>query len=395
MSPDKSKVTEKAPIKKLSPNVTAKTDLAEAELIPVNKLHFDHDNPRLSEFGITLSTSEEKILKTLWDTMDVRELVQSISASGFFKHEPIIVTREGAKAADEFIVIEGNRRLAAVKVLLHESIGEKNNWPIPHISDEARKKLSSLPAIISTRKESWRYLGFKHVNGPAKWSSFAKAQYIASVHKEYKIPLTDIAEQIGDRHRTVQRLYRGLMVLNQAQKSRVFNLDERQNSRFAFSHLYTGIDYDGISAFIGLTTEDDESETPVPDDKISQLGELCTWLYGNKKEQTQPAIASQNPDIRRLNIVLKSKEATAALRAGNTLEKSYEISKPPTQVLEDALLAAKRDLLLARTYITTGHDKSVELLKLAGTVAELADDIYTEMERKIAPPQQRVRMTED
>jgi len=75
------------------------------------------------------------------------------------------------------------------------------------LSADALNKLKELPAIISNRKESWRYLGFKHVNGPAKWSSYAKAAYIAEVHRDYKVSLADIANQIGDRHNTVQRLY--------------------------------------------------------------------------------------------------------------------------------------------------------------------------------------------
>src|SRR5581483_2003902 len=78
------------------------------------ELHFDPHNPRLAEYGIDDATDENEILKVLWDAMDVRELVQSIAASGFFPHEALIVAQEGGKS----VVIEGNRRLAAVKILL-------------------------------------------------------------------------------------------------------------------------------------------------------------------------------------------------------------------------------------------------------------------------------------
>ena len=86
----------------------------------------------------------------------------------------------------------------------------------------------------------WRFLGFKHVNGPAKWTSFAKAIYIAEVHREYNVPLADIAEQIGDRHKTVQRLFRGLMVLDQAEKMKVLisRIDITRSLRF---HTFTGL----------------------------------------------------------------------------------------------------------------------------------------------------------
>jgi hypothetical protein len=366
------------------------TESANTNFIPTSELHFDRVNPRLAEYGITPQATDDEILKTLWDAMDVRELVQSMAASGFFSHEPLIIANEKGKN----IVIEGNRRLAAVKVLLNDQIAKKNGWEIPSISSQIKKGLEKLPFIQSDRKEAWRYLGFKHVNGPAKWSSFAKAKYVADVHRAYKIPLASIAEQIGDQHRTVQRLFRGLMVLEQANKAKVYDSEDRFRQRLAFSHLYTGLDYDGISSFIDLKPEDEETENPVPKEKIKELGELCLWLYGSKKEKIPPVVESQNPDLRRLNAVLNNREAIAALRAGKELAKAFEISRPPEAVFEEALIAAKRELTTARAHLTTGYDKSDELLKIAGSVANMADDIYTEMERKRNPEKKKSRVSE-
>lgn len=360
-------------------------------LIPVDELHFDRHNPRLSEYGIDSSMPESEILKILWDAMDVRELVQSIAASGFFPHESLIVAIENQKK----IVIEGNRRLAAVKVLLNNELAGKNGWDIPAISNEAKKNLEKLPAITSDRKDSWRFLGFKHVNGPAKWSSYAKAAYIAEVHRNYQIPLAEIANQIGDRHNTVQRLYRGLMVLEQAEQAKVYDRDDRFRQRLAFSHLYTGLDYEGIANFLNIAPKESETSTPVPADKQKELGELCTWLYGSKKQQLPPVVETQNPDLRRLNAVLTNREAIAALRAGNELSKAFEISRPPTALFEEALLAAKRDLTSARATLTTGYDNSEALLRIAGSIANMADDIYTEMERKRSPKEKKSRLVEN
>ena len=350
----------------------------DAKYIKVDDLHFDHSNPRMAEYGITAATTESDILKILWEAMDVRELVQSISASGYFPHEPLIVTQEDKK----FIVIEGNRRLAAVKVLLTHKLAEDNGWEVPKLPAAALKNLSALPVIISNRKESWRYLGFKHVNGPAKWSSYAKAAYIAEVHRDYNVPLADIANQIGDRHNTVQRLYRGLMVLEQAERAKVYDREDRFRQRLAFSHLYTGLDYDGIGTFLNIAPQEKETTEPVPKNKLKELGELCIWLYGSKKEKRPPVVETQNPDLRQLNAVVANRESVAALRAGVGLAKAYEMSRPPTAVFEEALLAAKRDLMTARANLTTGYDDSEALLRIAGTVADLADDIYAEMERK-------------
>lgn len=55
---------------------------AKSEILQIKDLHFGHENPRLVEFGITKSKPELEILITLWDAMDVNELVLSMAASG-------------------------------------------------------------------------------------------------------------------------------------------------------------------------------------------------------------------------------------------------------------------------------------------------------------------------
>ncbi len=353
--------------------------------IEVSDLRFDLKNPRLAEYDLSANSNEVDVVKVLWEVMDVMELVMSIAASGFFAHEPIIVAREDGKN----VVIEGNRRLAAVKMLLDPKLAETLGVDVPPITEGARKDLRTLPAVLSTREEAWQYLGFKHVNGPAKWSSYAKSQYIADVHRNFKVPLEDIARQIGDTHRTVQRLFRGLMVIEQAERMKLFDRENRYHRHFSFSHLYTGIGYDGIASFIGLRPETEETEEPVPREKKNELRELCIWLYGSKREDKRPEIQSQNPDLRKLDAVLADGEAVAALRAGIELTLAFDMSKPSSSVFAESLYAAKRNLEKARGLVSTGYDGSDRLLTVANDVAELADDLHHDMDRKYGPRSRR------
>ena len=353
-------------------------DTEEIKMMKVSDLAFDVKNPRLVEFDLSANATEEDVIQILWEAMDVREVMMSIAASGFFLHEPLIVARENGKN----IVIEGNRRLAAVKILLNPAVAESFAAPPPPITTVEEKALAELPTVIGSRQGTWRYLGFKHVNGPAKWSSYAKSQYIADVHRKFGISLEAIARQIGDTHKTVQRLYRGLMVIEQAEQMQVFSREDRWYNHFSFSHLYAGITYPGISGFIGLRPETDEMQDPVYVEKKQELRELCLWLYGSKRDQTPPVIQSQNPHLRQLNAVVANREALAALRGGYSLEIAFEATRPSSSIFEESLLAAKRNLEKARALLSTGFDGSEELLRAAGTVANIADDLYEEMERK-------------
>lgn len=350
-----------------------------------SELQFDLKNPRLSEYDLSDNATETEVIEVLWEAMDVWELVLSIAASGFFPHEPIIVAKEDGRNT----VIEGNRRLAAVRLLLDPKLAENFGVEIPIIAPEKRENLRKLPVLLSTREGAWRFLGFKHVNGPAKWSSYAKSQYIADVHRVYKEPLEEIARQIGDTHRTVQRLFRGLMVFEQAERMRVFDRNDRYQRHFSFSHLYTGIDYEGIASFIGLHSETEESEDPVPIEKKNELKELCAWLYGSKREDRRPVIRSQNPDLRYLNAVLANREAVAALRAGTDLTVAFEFSRPSSTVFGESLYAAKRSLEKARSLVTTGYDGSNDLLTVANDLAEIAADLFDDMYRRHSPRRNR------
>ena len=87
-------------------------DSVNIEWMKVSDLSFDLKNPRLPEFDLPNDSTEVDVIRVLWEAMDVRELVMSISASGFFRHEPLIVVQEDGKN----VVIEGNRRPAAAPV---------------------------------------------------------------------------------------------------------------------------------------------------------------------------------------------------------------------------------------------------------------------------------------
>src|SRR5438477_8861944 len=84
------------------------------ERVSPDKLFFDAKNPRLAEYALGSKPTQLELLRILWEKMAVDELVLSIASRGYFTHEPIFVTEERGK----FIVLEGNRRLAAVKLLL-------------------------------------------------------------------------------------------------------------------------------------------------------------------------------------------------------------------------------------------------------------------------------------
>lgn len=348
--------------------------MANIEYISSANLVFDDQNPRMVEFGVA-DYNEEQLINLLWKEMAVEELVMSILALGFFDHEPLYVMR---REDGKFVVLEGNRRLAAIRSILNPGIvrGDKMRKFEDRITPEIKNKLEEeIPVIVlASRQDAWRLLGFKHVNGPAKWGSFAKAKYIVDVHRKFGISLDKIAEQIGDTNKTVNKLYQGMMVIEQAEKNAEFSIDDIQSPRLYYSHLYTALGYEKFRAFLGIT-EDAAIDTPVPVEKYHCLQEVMDWIYGSKKRGVEQCIKTQNPDLRRFVEVLGNELCVAALRASNSLEIAFDLTIKDDEALRDALVKARLSLDKAASKVG-GFGGDEGLVRQAGTVFKLAQSIY-------------------
>lgn len=361
-------------------NVTKKDMIMpHIDYIASANLLFDGQNPRMVEFGVN-EYSEEQLINLLWREMAVEELVMSILAMGFFDHEPLYVMR---RSDGKMIVLEGNRRLAAIKSILNPEMvkGDRMRKFEKRITPEITDKLTNrIPVIeLASREDAWRLLGFKHVNGPAKWGSYAKAKYIVDIHRNFNISLEQIAEQIGDTNKTVKKLYQGMMVIEQAEKNSEFSIDDIKTPRLYYSHLYTALGYEKFRNYLGIT-DDADIDTPVPVDRYRNLQEVMDWVYGSKKRDVEPIIRTQNPDLKRFVGVLDNEQSITAMRMGRSLEVACDLSIETSAALQEYLVEAKIALEKVSSKLS-GYDGNDGLLRQAGTIANLADEVYDRMEK--------------
>jgi len=84
--------------------------------LKVTSLRLDVDNPRLSE--TTNSNSQSQIIEYLIEKEKVYELAKDILSLGYFLNERPIVVKE----KNRFHVLEGNRRVAACKILINPDL---------------------------------------------------------------------------------------------------------------------------------------------------------------------------------------------------------------------------------------------------------------------------------
>lgn len=347
-------------------------------LEPYENLLLDPENPRLAELKLTIK-DQDVILHWLWKNKAVSELVDSMLAGGYWPHEELFVSKEAGK----LVVIEGNRRLAAVKLLMEPEtrarLSIKDDWsPSPQVIES----LKQLPVIVQPRAEIWGYVGFKHLNGPQPWDSIAKAQYIHRVHTNFGISLKEIASTLGDQNDTVERMYRGYLVLRQSMDEGLFNPENRTKPKFAFSHLWTALGYKSVQDFLGVTQDQLLKGQLLPKKNRQKLGELMLWLYGNKEEDIEPKVRSQNPHLREMAEVLESSRGLQFLRSGLPLAVALDAARGDSRLFQDAMSKAEAELRTASRFVATGYSGDTELLETATNILKLAKTLASTMGRQ-------------
>ena len=295
---------------------------------PAN-LRLDLRNPRVPDEAFE---TEDEVVEYLLDHADLDELIQSIWSSGWLDYEPLIVLN------DDNVVLEGNRRLAALRILASRELRERLKIELPEepaasaLPDEIRIRR------VASRRDARDYIGFKHINGPFKWDALAKAKYAAEwLHDGGDI--NQISRRLGDNHNTVRRLVNGWNVLQQG-LALGFDREQTTKKSFPFSHLYTALARPNVRQYLGLSDDVSEvlQERPVPGDRVDQLRTLLSWLYGQRNEPS--VIGSQNPDLNRLVEVIGNENALAMLEATRNLQVAYD-------QVEDKSLQFSRTLMLA------------------------------------------------
>ena len=361
--------------------------LRKTHVVEVDYLRLDSKNPRL--LGKSADANESQIVAHLYRAEDLSELLESIAANGYLDIEPLIVLAEN----DSLIVLEGNRRLAAIRLFrdshLVQTVREESQIKItiPSISEQHMETLDRVSVYrVQSREDARSFVGFKHINGAARWDSYAKAKFAADWYRSNQATLDDIAKQIGDRHATIKRMVSAIYVLEQAKECGVFSIDDRVRTQFSFSHLYTALSRGPYMKYLGLEpnwTSFEPKPNPIPPENIDQLTEVLHWIYGSKEHEIDPVVRSQNPDIRRLAEILENNAALLVLRASKSLDEAHDSVLPADHKLSSSLIRAREDIRDASNNLRgfDGQDDSV--VNIAADVSESAQAVHSRLIQKV------------
>jgi hypothetical protein len=155
------------------------TKKLKVELRSVTTLQLDARNPRLT--GSAGRATQRQLIQYLFQHYDAIELARSIARNGFFIIEPLLAVHEG----DRVVVVEGNRRLAALKALKDPSLLEQ---PAQRQVESLASRvvdpsdIATVPVIIApSRKATDRILATRHAPPPRlqlRWEKENRSRFI-------------------------------------------------------------------------------------------------------------------------------------------------------------------------------------------------------------------------
>jgi hypothetical protein len=277
------------------------------ELWQVSRLDLDAENARLPE-DLTDST-QAGLIRYFEEAYELEELAWSMAEHGYFREEPLLTLASPDDPARR-IVVEGNRRLATLKLLTdaaaRHAVGKPSWDEMAELA--AEQPLEEVPTRKYPSRESLLdYLGFRHVSGLLQWTADAKARFVHRLVREHNYSFDRAGKVIGSRSDAIRRQFIAWRALEQARAADVDVAPAVQH----FGVYYRALQNPSIRAFLKLTGWTDGSEQllePLGDGGTDRLAEFLDLVFGKNR------VLRESRELDDLGKALANPPALALLR---------------------------------------------------------------------------------
>lgn len=325
--------------------------------LPLSDLQLDPHNPRLPR-EVRGKEDQAELAIYIARRYNAIEVARSIASNGYFESEPLIAIADGSK----WRVVEGNRRLTALKGLAESDLREKftNSKEWKRIAVKANVPTKIPVVVAAEEKDIWPIIGYRHISGIEPWDPYAKAQFIAD-RVDSDVSWEEVAILVGESETSVRSHYRNFKVNEQARNDFDIDVSDVENE---FGTFTRAMQSKSVRAYIKAPAprEVKKKTPPLPKTKKANTKELLSWLFG---VDGQEEVIEESRNLKELGIVLQDKNATKVLQKTRDLTEAYLVS--PGQ--RDEL--AKR-LKTAEALLRTTRDE-VEAQKADPTIIKLVN----------------------
>lgn len=357
----------------------------------IDELYLDPMNPRLGRQNMNRDLSQEKILEIM-EAWTLEELALSyLENGGFWTHEALLVIKEELYGAPRLVVVEGNRRLAALRYLYNAYNGRpaSRKWEaISQTAEPPPNLFSRVPyVLVDSREDVQAFLGFRHVTGIKQWDADEKAGFIAKLIDEQGMTYEQVMRKIGSKTPTVRQHYIAYRLLLQIEDTVEDFEPQLAENRFAI--LYMSIDTEGAKRYlhIDMMAEPEAAKRPVPEEHTQNLVNFARWLFGT--EDVSPLVTDTR-QVSSFGKILESEKAVEYLERSSIpkFEVAFRIAGGDeaeiVKLIEDA--ADNLELALTGAHLYKGsvplqkavHRLGAHALQLLSIFPKIHEDLLKE-----------------
>jgi hypothetical protein len=346
---------------------------SETEL-PLEKILLDPNNYRFQDTPDFVTadanrfhekTVQDRVYRTLKETANVGQLKASIIRNGFIPVERVVVRPYSARS-DTYVVIEGNRRIAALRWIADDYAAGVN------IPENVREVLNNVPVVLVESEgglEHKALMGVRHVSGISQWGGYQRAKLVVELRDDFHLDSTEVADRLAMSVQEVNRRYRAFRALQQMQ------LDE-EFGEYAEPKMYPlfheAVSLPSVREWLGW---DESTASFTKDTERVQFYSLLTPRESEDGPAREPKITTYH-EVRQLREILANTEAKLVLLDTNrnfleavTIANREELSKSWLSQVAAAVEALKRVSVLE--LISLDAEQLDEVQKLIDTATEL------------------------
>ena len=346
------------------------SDELEEKSLSIEQLFLDPNNPRFWTEKTSRDIADRRIpdvdvqtrTENNIENHGVRELLNSILRNGFLKLDRIVVRKiKGQK--DKYVVVEGNRRLAALNLLRQqikdETIDEEGLSPT--YLENLRESTDIIPLLVyrggDTQEISWLLQGIRHISGIRDWAPAQRARLLADQIDKHGLRFREAGQTFGLAPQSVGRLYRSYKALEQMRQDDEFQTKARNDYFTLFEEAYRNMNVrkwldwndqehrfeneDNLQQFYSWITPDDDH----PDKRRRihdprQIKQLASLVVGDHKD-----LLSQF-DSYEISVENAYEKATMQSEADDWIQALEKVSKLLSNIPQSAFQEGSEQLLV-------------------------------------------------
>ena len=346
----------------------------EPKTLALSQLILDPNNPRFADSADgdrptpeshyhNPGIQERVLRKLLNEDFDISELKRSIAQIGFIPVDKIVVRDLGN---GYFVVLEGNRRTAALKSIFEDA----ESGIATEVSADRLRSIENVdvlvlraddPSVLLTQQ--WIVQGLRHLSGIKPWGPYQRARAVEALLKR-GLSEKQAAQSLGIRISEVGYLLRSLKGLEQMRAIPEFE-DDAKPRMFSFfmeiqktNKLKEWLQWEDERGFVDA----------------ERFKEVLSWITeqrdedGNKVKRVTRAI-----DLREVATLMDYDAAFTSFRHGRTVEQARVlIPVNPTLFDEwkEAVAKATRVLVELPTNVleSMSEDERNSILELASVI---------------------------